>query len=162
MFCKKITNYKLWKPVGFSVDNLYVQRLLNIFYLTITTFWHVLDISKIPFETVHQTLKQSVTRSRHTYKHITVVYQTVWTDWQRRFIQQLHIISISSEEMQFNMKRIRAVLLLGIAKSIQLKTATFAPNATGYSSGLSYDRKIKSQTLCGLGVCVNVYIYSTI
>lgn len=67
----------------------------------------------MPFETVHQTLKQSITRKPHTDKHISWVYHTMPTDWQRRIIQQLNIISISSEDIKLNMKHISLGLLLG-------------------------------------------------
>lgn len=64
-------------------------------------------------ESVHKTLKQSMSRILHIAKHISMVYRTMCTDWLIRIIQQLEIIFISSEELKFNMKRIIAILLLG-------------------------------------------------
>lgn len=99
--------------LGYFVYKPNFHRLVELVHKTILTVGHVRVISEIPFETNNHTLKQSMARKPHTDKRITLIYHIICTDFQRRIIQQLDIISMSREDMKFNKKRILAVLLLG-------------------------------------------------
>lgn len=56
-----------------------------------------------------------MTRNINHGKPITEGFHTMCTDWQRCIIQQLFIISISTEELICTMKKLLAVLLPGNA-----------------------------------------------
>lgn len=65
----------------------------------------------MPFQTVHHTLKQSMTRNPHTDKHITGFYHIPCTNWHIRINQQIEIISTSPDKEAFNVQKLLAVIL---------------------------------------------------
>lgn len=89
ILCKTIEQVQtIDSPLCSFLDKPDFHRLVDLVYHTIPTFGHVRVITEMPFETVHQALKQSMTRNRYTDKHITGFYHTLFTDWYTRMIQQ--------------------------------------------------------------------------
>lgn len=113
-FSKTADNLQtLNSPLGSFMDKPSIHRLVGLVYHTIPTFGHAHTILEIPFETITQTLKQSMERNPHTDKHISGFYHTIWTDSKRRIVQQLDLISAASKDSMLHLKRWMAVLLLG-------------------------------------------------
>lgn len=66
----------------------------------------------MPLETVYQTLKKALKDNTHQNKHITDIYHAAWADWNRRIIQQVDVMSNTTNEDKFLAMRNLTALLV--------------------------------------------------